>query len=122
MERQIRAGLIRWICRNPSARDLVDPKGIQVYGAKLVGVLDLSELHVPFRLALVRCRATEEILLRAIEIPLLAFDGSWVCAVKADAAEVKGGVTLRNGFHVSNRCACTAHESGLTSTAAEGPS
>jgi hypothetical protein len=102
-QRQIRSELIRWICRNPNARDLVDPKGIQVYGAKLVGVLDLSELHVPFRLALLHCRATEEILLRGIEIPLLAFDGSWVGAFKADGATVEGGVTLRNGFRAEQQ-------------------
>ncbi len=97
-ERGIRADLVRWICRDPSAKDLVDPRGLQIYGAKLVGVLDLSQVCVPFPLALVRCRVTEEILLRAVEIPLLAFDGSWVCAIKADGADVKGGVTLRNGF------------------------
>jgi hypothetical protein len=102
-ERQIRSELIRWICRNPNARDLVDPKGIQVYGARLIGVLDLSELHVPFRLALLHCRATDEILLRGIEIPLLAFDGSWVGAFKADGANVEGGVTLRNGFRADQQ-------------------
>ena len=102
-ERQIRADLIRWICRDASAKELVDPKGIQVYGAKLTGVLDLSQVRVPFPLVLVRCRVTEEMLLRAIEIPLLALDGSWVCAVKADGADVKGGVTLRNGFRAEQQ-------------------
>ncbi len=103
VDRQIRAELVRWICRHPGALDAVDPRGIQIYGARLIGVLDLSELHVPFRLALFRCRATDEMLFRAIEIPLLAFDGSWVGAVKADAAEVKGGVTLRNGFRADQQ-------------------
>lgn len=102
-DRQIRSGLIRWICRDPTASDLVDPKGIQIIGARLVGVLDLSELHVPFRLALLHCRATEEMILRGIEIPLLAFDGSWVHAIKADGADVKGGVTLRNGFRAEQQ-------------------
>ena len=102
-ERRIRTTLIRWICRDPSAKDLVDPKGIQIYGAKLLGELDLTELRVPFRLALIRCRATEQILLRGIEIPLLVFDGSWVRAVKADGANVMGGVTLRNGFRAEQQ-------------------
>jgi len=97
-DRRVRTDLIRWLCVNPRAKALIDPKGIQLYGAKLLGVLDLSEIRVPFRIALCKCRATEEILLRAIEIPLLAFDGSWVGAIKADGADVKGGITLRNGF------------------------
>lgn len=103
VHRQIRAELVRWICRDPAARDSVDPRGIQIYGAKLVGVLDLSELHVPFRLALLHCRTTGEMLFRGIEIPLLAFDGSWVGAIKADGAEVKGGITLRNGFRAEQQ-------------------
>lgn len=102
-EREIRADLIRWICVNPTAKGLVDRKGIQIYGAKLIGALDLSQLCVPFPLALFHCRVTEEMLLRAIEIPLLAFDGSWVSAVKADGANVKGGVTLRNGFQAEKQ-------------------
>ncbi len=102
-ERQIRMTLIRWICRDANARDLVDPKGIQVYGAKLIGVLDLSEVRVPFRLALIRSRVFEEMLLRAIELPLLALDGSWVRAIKADGAAVKGGVSFRNGFRAEQQ-------------------
>jgi hypothetical protein len=102
-EREIRTELIRWICRNPSAKDFVDPKGIQVYGAKLIGVLDLSQVRALFPLALLRCRVTQEVLLRAIEIPGLSFDGTWVCAIKADGAEVKGGFTLRYGFHAEQQ-------------------
>lgn len=102
-DREIRMKLIRWVCLKSSATELVDPKGLQIYAAKLIGVLDLSEMRVPFRIAFVRCSATEDILLRATEIPLLAFDGSWVQAVKADGAEIKGGVSLRNGFRAGQQ-------------------
>jgi hypothetical protein len=101
-ERQVRAELIRWICRDPVAKSLVDPKGIQILGAKIIGALDLTELVVPFRLALLRCSAREEISLKAVEISLLAFDGSWVSSIKADGAKV-GGITLRNGFRAEQQ-------------------
>ncbi len=102
-ERQIRAKLIRWLCRDPIAKVLIDPKGLQVYGAKLTGVLDLSQVRVPFPLALIHCRLTEDLLLRATEIPLIVLDGSWVCAVKADGVDVKGGVALRHGFRAERQ-------------------
>ena len=102
-ERQVRAQLIRWICCTRNASDLVDSKGIQLYGAKLLGVLDLSEVSVPFRVALIHCHATEDILLRGTEIPFLAFDGSWVSGIKADGAEVSGGITFRDGFRAARQ-------------------
>jgi hypothetical protein len=40
-ERQIRSGLIRWICVDRQVRELVDPLGIHVIGAKISGGLDL---------------------------------------------------------------------------------
>src|ERR1700722_11589061 len=101
--RHVRAAIIRWICRDPQANALVDPLGIQIYGAKLIGELDLSEVHVPFRVALIRCHASEDILLRGTEIPFLSFDGSWVSAVKADGVNVRGGVRLGRGFRAEKQ-------------------
>jgi len=96
--RQIRMEIIRWLCIDRSARKFIDPKGIYVYGAKLVGTLDLSQVNVPFALALIRCRITHETILKATQIPMLFFDGTWAYGIKADGVEVKGGITLRNGF------------------------
>jgi hypothetical protein len=96
--RQIRMELIRWLCVNRTTKDLIDPKGINVYGARLIGILDLSQIKVPFPLALIRCRITHETILRAAEIPMLLLDGTWAYGIKADGVEVKGGITLRNGF------------------------
>jgi hypothetical protein len=49
-DRTIRAELIRWICVDSRAKELVDPRGIQVFAAKISGPLDLSNVAVPFRL------------------------------------------------------------------------
>ena len=50
-ERTVRADLLRWLCTERQARDLVGPKGVQVAGARVEGQLDLEDLEIPFRLA-----------------------------------------------------------------------
>lgn len=102
-ERHVRAELIRWMYRDGRAWDHIDPKGIQAYGARVIGALDLSQIRALFPLALLRCDISQEVLLKAIEIPALSFDGSSVYAIKADGAEVKGGFTLRYGFNAKQQ-------------------
>ncbi len=97
-DRQIRAGLIRWLCVHREAKKRVDPKGIQVLGAKITGALDLSFVIVPFPLALWRCHLMDDANLRNVEIPGINLEGTWVSSISADGAKVKAGVFLRNGF------------------------
>jgi hypothetical protein len=75
--RQIRALLVRWICVDHQALGLVDPKGIRVMGARIVGGLDLSLVNVPIPLVLHNCVFAEPINLRGAEIPYLELDGSY---------------------------------------------
>ena len=98
-DRQIRADLIRWLCVDQQAKELVDPKGIQAYGANIRDALDLSYVTVPFPLTLWRCRLMDPVNLRAVEIPELDLQGTWLRSLTADGAKVKGAVFLRNGFH-----------------------
>jgi hypothetical protein len=98
-ERAIRAEIIRWLCVDEVARKRVDPKGIQVYGAKITGKLDLSNIATPFPLVLARCRLTDDADLRWAQLPLLRLNGSYVHAITADGIEVKGVVALSGGFH-----------------------
>src|SRR6478609_4213167 len=53
--RDINAKLIRWLCSDRRTRKLIDPRGIQVHGAKITGGLDLRDLVVPFPFSLVNC-------------------------------------------------------------------
>jgi len=97
-EREIRADLIRWLCVDRQARELVDPKGIQVLGAKITGPVDLQRVSSPFALALQRCRFMEDADLRRMEVPDLDLQGTWTRSIAADGARVRGYVFLRNGF------------------------
>jgi len=97
-DRQIRAEFIRWLCVDGRARYHIDPRGIQVQGAKITGRLDLSWVAVPFPLGLFNCRLTDNAYLVSIEIPDLDFRGSWFQALDCDRAKVKGSVFLSRGF------------------------
>jgi hypothetical protein len=97
-ERCIRAGLIRWLCIDHEARSYVDPRGIQVHGARIEGSLDLSFVRLRYPLSLRCCSLKEEVRLRFLRIPTINFSGSWVRSVNAERAKIKGSVFFSNGF------------------------
>jgi hypothetical protein len=75
-ERDIRAEMIRWLAADPEASRRVDPVGIKVFGARVVGGLDLSHIHVPFQVALAQCSIPERINLDSTNIPFFDLAGS----------------------------------------------
>src|SRR5208282_460679 len=52
----VRADLIRWLVVDREARKQVDPRGVQIQGARITGDLDLSSTNIPFPLFLWDCR------------------------------------------------------------------
>lgn len=97
-KRSVHAKVIRWLCVNRRARDLVDPRGIQIHGAKIIGGLNLRDLVVPFPLELEHCAVLGESILYSLEVSSLSLQGSWVGRLNANGIRVKGDVALRNGF------------------------
>jgi hypothetical protein len=89
-DRDVRASLIRWLAVDHSASDLVDPKGLRILGARITGPLDLSQVRVPFPLALVRCSIHEPINLNRAEIPEIDFGGSYTAEIDAMDLNVRG--------------------------------
>jgi len=49
-DRELRAELIRWLCVDLEVAKRVDPRGIQVHGAKVIGEMDLSFATIAFPL------------------------------------------------------------------------
>ncbi|HWY22579.1 MAG TPA: hypothetical protein VNX26_15235 [Candidatus Acidoferrum sp.] len=97
-EREVRAALIRWLCVVPEASKGVTPRGIQVRGAKVRGLLDLSAVAIPFPLTFIQSRFVDKIDLRYATILLLQFTGSAIESLNADGAEVKTMIFLDQGF------------------------
>jgi len=97
-EREIRAELIRWLCVHEEASQSIDPRGVRVYAAKITDKLDLSYATVQFPLRLSRCRLATGSDLNHVKIPALYLGGSSTGRLNVDGAEVRGGVSLSDGF------------------------
>jgi hypothetical protein len=96
--RNIRADLIRWLLVDREASKRVDPHGVLIQGARIVGLLDLSFTNSPVPLALWGCRLEQDLVLSYAKMPVLNLDGSWTAAITADGLSLEGDIFLRNGF------------------------
>lgn len=96
--RQIRASLIRWICVDHEARNLIDPAGIRVIGARVAGGLDLSLVNVPCPIVLRNCVFSEIINLAGAEIAELELDGSHTLSIHASGLDVRNNLRMSKGF------------------------
>jgi hypothetical protein len=98
-EREVRAELIRWMCVDPDATKLVDPRGIRLLGAKVTGALDLSHVRVSFGIAMIRCRIPSRMNLESAALPMLDLNGSSIAEIYAPSLDVQGDLAL-GGFGV----------------------
>ncbi len=97
--RTIRADVIEWLCKNAGTYGRSASDGINVYGAKVVNVVDLSyaDVHLPFWFE--RCAFMNEIWLKNAKIPSLNFTGCWTRRILADGLQVANNVVFGSGFH-----------------------
>jgi hypothetical protein len=100
-QRNIRASLIRWLCVTPGAVAMVDPGGIRLLGARIVGGLDLSYVRIPFALVLNHCAIPERIHLHSADVPQLDLNGSYTGEIDGEGLNVHGELFLGYGFHAS---------------------
>ena len=98
-DREVRAKVIRWLCVDREAIRLVDPRGIQLWFARITGNLDLSYVDVPFPIALSWCRVEGVLHFDSCQIPALSMQGCWAAlGVTANSATVKRDVFFGHGF------------------------
>ena len=91
-DRDIRATLIEWLAIDHAASARIHPSGIRVLGARVVGSLDLSYVHVPFAIMMIRCSIPQQIRLQATEIPRLDLNGSYTADIFAPDIHVAGSL------------------------------
>lgn len=113
-EREIHAGVLRWLCVDKAACALVDPKGVRLAGARITGALDLSHAEIPFPLELSRCRIPDGVNLIGSKIPRVVLDGSWIGSVNADGADVKQSLFLGKGFRCDGEVSLVMAQVGAT--------
>jgi hypothetical protein len=97
-ERKVRADLVRWLCVDPKASELVDPHGLSVFGGAVLDNLDLSFIAVPFPIAFIRCWLLGDMNLVQMQIPSLSLEGSRTGPLMADRAILAGNLYLSRGF------------------------
>lgn len=118
--RNVRAKLIRWLCVDREARELVDQRGVWIVGARIIGEIDLSLINVLFSLFLGSCRLEQSLNLLGAKIPLLVLQGSWTGGIDADGLKLEGDLFLRNGFHAEGEVRLVAATIGGTLDASGG--
>ncbi|MEM8698057.1 MAG: hypothetical protein AAGF44_02750, partial [Pseudomonadota bacterium] len=100
----IRSELIRFLARGGNADHPLDPRGVQVIGARITGELNLEGCELPAPLLLWSCEIEEAVQLRDTSLNTLNLEGSRISgsdtsgSVIADGMTAKGDVFLRNGF------------------------
>lgn len=100
-QRDIRAELIRWLCVDPSAIKLIDPDGVAVLGARVIGVLNLDYVRPPFGLTIVRSSIRDLMSLHFADLGSLTLTGSYTGEIRAGGCHVHSAVYMNLGFHAS---------------------
>ena len=77
-DRTISAKLLRWLCIDAEAQELVDPKGVNVVSARIDEKIDLAYTNITFPLILAFCVLPEGIDLHHAETRGLNFNASHI--------------------------------------------
>jgi hypothetical protein len=103
-DREIRAGLIRWLFVDPAAASQVDPSGVRVMGVRIINQLNLENVRQTFGLAIERSQILEAMDFSGADLDFLDLNGSHVRGeILAPAIRLRGGANLCCGFESSGQ-------------------
>jgi hypothetical protein len=94
-ERTIRADLLAYLCSSQQVHALVHPKGLQVKGARIHGMLDVEGATISFGLSLQDGAIPDGLILSNARIGRLALDGSYLGPVTGDNMVIEGPMLLK---------------------------
>lgn len=97
-EREVRAEVLRYLILGGSEDCRVHETGVQLVGAWVSGVLDLSFGRARGQTLMFRCRFEDRVLALQTRFELLNLGGTALRGLNAQGAEFVGGVMLREGF------------------------
>ncbi|MDD7965499.1 hypothetical protein [Actinomycetospora lemnae] len=82
-------------------QETVDPRGVQLRGARIVGRLDLDQLSATVPLTLVDCRLDEGVTAQAAHLPHLALHRCCVSTIYSSALNA-AGIRLDDDLHLTS--------------------
>jgi hypothetical protein len=102
-DRTIRPGLIRWLAVDSNASKQIDPKGLWIMGARIMGVrtperLDFGFVSLPHPLVLRWCSIPDGVNLQNANLQRVDLGHSRTTLVQAPNLVVDGDCLLRHGF------------------------
>jgi NDP-sugar pyrophosphorylase family protein len=98
--RVVRASVIVWLCATAEARER---NTIRIIGAKIEERLRLDNMVMDVALLFSHCVFVDEISLENAKLRTLGFRLTHVPEIKADGAQIAGGLYLRDGFRSAGR-------------------
>ncbi len=98
-DRTLRADILRWLCADPPAAQIVGFAGVNIIGAKVQGELILSLAQVRFPLALRSCYFSGGLNLSDACLRSLDLTGSHCAWINGDLATIERSLSLGGGFH-----------------------
>ncbi|KAA2258756.1 hypothetical protein F0L68_23280 [Solihabitans fulvus] len=93
----IRASVIRDVLRGRYVSNL-DPRGLRIQGARVVGQLDLDGMDCPVGIGFYDCLFDEPMSMRHAYLPWLGMGGTHLPELSAELVRVEGNVRLVDGF------------------------
>jgi len=103
----IRAELLRELVLGRSGERL-DPRGVRVHGARIMGTLDLTHVPAAVGIELRGCFFERAVLLASAHLPWLTLASSHLSALDCDGLHVDGDVLLGDGFTATGQSDCGA--------------
>lgn len=94
----VRADVIRALCLNQRTDWPVHTKGVQIRGARIVGVLDFEAASLPSPLSILRCRVDSPIQFRGAKTRTLNLSGTQIAGMQGDRIQIDGALILRDAF------------------------
>ncbi|MEV0399794.1 hypothetical protein [Actinoallomurus sp. NPDC050550] len=77
-------------------KNKIDPRGIEITGARLTGDLDLVDVTLPVGLHLIRCELTGSLCLQGAQLIRLILRGSRIRGLRADGVQVQKGINAQD--------------------------
>lgn len=95
-ERTLRANFLHWLLTDINTTPLVQLRGFQLIGAKIIGKLDLANVNIPFSILIAHCLIEDDLIVSNANIRSINLIGSHIKSLIAESLTIRGDMLLVN--------------------------